>query len=167
MFRSGSIRRNKRQVDVAGHTARKFDLGFLGCLTQTLYRHLIGRQIHTGLLAETVDQPVNDFLVEVVTAQAVVTGSSKHFLHAIAHFNDGNVERTAAEVIYHDLLIVFFINTVGKCCRCRLVDDTLDLKPCDLTRILRCLTLCIGKVSGNRDNRLGHLVAEISFRILF
>ena len=93
----------------------------------------------------------------------VVTGGCENFLNAIAHFDDRNIERTAAEVINHNLLVGFLVDAIGKSGSCGLVDDSLDVKAGNLACILGCLTLRVSEVSGNGDNRFGYLRAEIRF----
>ena len=167
VFGAGRIGGDEGQVDVAGRAAGQLDLALFCRFAQTLHRHFIGGQIHTGLFLKAFDHPIHDLLVEIVATQAVVTGGREHFLHAVAHFDDGHIEGTAAEVVDHDLLVVFFINAVRQRRGGRLVDDTLDIQARDLARVLGRLTLGIGEVSGNGDDRFGHGVAQIRFRVLF
>ena len=76
-----------------------------------------------GLL-ELALEVVDYSLVEVVAAEVVVAGGRENLLNAVADLNDGYIERTAAEVVYNDLLLFFLINAVSERCRCRLVDDS-------------------------------------------
>ena len=97
----------------------------------------------------------------------VVTCGCKNLLNAVAHFDDGNIEGAAAEVVNHNLLIVLFINTVCKSCGCRLVDDSLDVKTGNFACVLCCLALSVGEVCRNGDNGFGNLFTEVSFRVRF
>ena len=48
-----------------------------------------------------------------------------------------------------------------KSCRGGLVDDSLNVKACDLTRILGCLSLRVGEVCGTCNYRIGYRASEI------
>ena len=77
---------------------------------------------------------------------------SQNFSNAIAHLDDGNIERTTAQVVNHDLLVGFLINAVSQRSCCRLVDDTLYVQTSNGTGVLGCLTLAVVEVSGNGDD---------------
>ena len=84
---------------------------------------------------------IGDGVIEVVTAESVVTGCSKNFEYTVGDVEDGYIECTAAQVEYEDLLVLFLIETVCQRCCSRLVYDTENLKTCDLTCVLCSLTL--------------------------
>ena len=94
-----------------------------------------------------------------------VACGGQNLQNALADVEDGNVERAAAEVVDHDLLLSFLIYTVCQRSRGRLVDDTQHFEACDLTRVLGCLALGVGEVSRNRDDRLRYRLAEVGFRV--
>ena len=94
-----------------------------------------------------------------------VAVGGKNFDDTVTDLDDGYIEGTAAEVVYHDLLLFFVVKAVCKCCSGRLVDDTLYFQTCDLTCVLGCLTLCVVKVCGNRDNSLRYLLAEVTLSV--
>ena len=142
------------------HTG-KLNLSFLSSLFKSLHCHLVRRKVDAGILFELADEVFHNSLVEVVTTEAVVTCGCKNLLHAVAHLDDGNVECTAAEVVYHNLLLVFFINAVCKSCCGRLVDNSLYLETCYFTCVLCCLTLCVGEVGRNCDNSLCYCLSEV------
>ena len=94
-----------------------------------------------------------------------VAVGGKHFNDAVADIEDRHVERAAAEVVDHDLLLVFFIDAVGHSSGRRLVDDTLDLEAGDLAGILGCLTLRVVEVRRNGDDRFGDGLTEVSLGV--
>ena len=167
MFRTGCVCRNEGQADLRSGHAGKFDFCFFRRFFQSLHCHFVGTQVNALFLFEFVGKPVDNALVKIVTAQAVVTGSCQNLLHAVAHFDDGNIKGTAAEVVHHHLLVIFFINAVSERRRCRLIDDALDIQARDFARVLGRLTLCVGEIGGNGDNRLGHGATEIGFCVAF
>ena len=95
----------------------------------------------------------------------VVACGSQNLYNAVTDFQNGNIERAAAQIVYHDLLLIFLIYAVCQCCGSRLVDDTLYIQASDLTSILRCLTLCVGEVSRYGDNCIGYRRTVICFCI--
>ena len=90
-----------------------------------------------------------------------------HFKHAVADFQHGNIERTAAEVIDGDLLVFLLVETVRERGRGGLVDDAQDFQAGDAAGVLGGLALGIVEISGHGDDRLGDLFAEAHFRIGF
>ena len=166
MLGAGGVRRDERQADGGGGNAGKLDLRLLRGLLQALHGHFIAAQVDALGLLEFVGEPVDHALVEVVAAQTVVAGGGEHFLYAVAHLDDRNVERAAAEVVHHDLLVVFFVDAVGERSRRGLVDDALYLKPGDLAGVLRGLPLRVSEIRGHRDHGLGHLAAEVGLGVV-
>ena len=162
MLRAVCISGDKGQVDLCGHGAGQLALCLLCSLLQSLERHLILTQVDAAvLLCEGIRNPVDDALIEVVAAETVVTRGGKDFKYTVRDLEQRYIKCTAAEVEYHYLLVNLFIHTVCKC-RCgRLVYDTQDLKTRYLTCVLSRLTLCIGEVCGDGDDRLAYLCSEI------
>ena len=154
-----------RQVDVGSSNTGKLDLCLLSSFLQSLHRHLICCQVDALFLLKCIYEVIYDLLIEVIAAETVVTGSCQYFKYTVADLEDGYIECTAAEVEYEDLLIGFLIEAVSKGCRCRLVDDTKNFKARDLTCVLGCLTLCVGEVCRNRDNRLCDGLSEVSLSV--
>ena len=165
MLRTCSVYRNERQIDFGrGHSGKVY-LSLFGSFLNTLHSHFIGRKIDTVFVLEVGNDPIHYSLIEVITAETVVTCRGKNLLHAVSHFDYRNIERTAAEVIYHDLLIVLFINAVCKSCGSRLVYDPLDVKTGYLTGVLGRLTLCVSEVCRNGYDCFGNGGSEVCLGI--
>ena len=167
MLRAVGVRRDERQVDGRAGHAGQLDLGLFGGLLQALRGHFVLAQVHAVLFLELIGQPVDDTLVKVIAAQMRIARSGKHFGDAVAHLDDGDVERTAAKVVDHDLLVVFFVRAVGKSRGRRLVDDALDLQAGDGAGILGGLALAVVEVRRYGDDRLGDLFAQIALGVRF
>ena len=161
MLRSLSSCCDERKVDVCCGCGAQLFLCLLSRLFQTLHCHLVAGKVNTLCLLELVDHPVCDRVIEVITAEVSITVGCQNLDDTVTDLDDGDIEGTAAEIVYHDLLLGLIVQTVSKRCSGRLVDDSLDIKSCDLTGVLGCLSLCIVEVSRNGDNRLGYLLAEI------
>ena len=165
MLRARCVRGDIRQVDVRGGHAGQLDLRLLGRFLQTLHRDLIVRQVNALCLLEFVHKVLHDALIEVVAAEVGVAVGGQNLDHAVADVQNGDIERAAAKVIDHDLLLGFLVNAVSQRGRRRLVDDTLDLEARDLARVLGRLTLCVVKICRNGDDSLGNRAAQIGFRV--
>ncbi len=161
MLRAGGVGGDIRQIDVGGGHAGKLDLGLLGGFLQALHGDLVAAEIHAVCALELTDHPLHHALVKVVAAETVVAGGGKDLDHAVVDIEDGNVERAAAEVVDHDLLALLLIHAVGESGSGRLIDDTLDLKAGDLAGVLGGLTLGVGEIRGDGDDRLGDGLAQI------
>ena len=152
------------EVDLRRSRARKFDLRLFGCFLQALHRHRVGGEVGALVVFEFLYEPVDDHLVEVVTAQVRVAVGREHFEHAAAEFEDRDVERTAAEVKYGDFhVLVRLVHTVSQRGRGGFVDDALHFESGDLTGLFRGLTLRVGEVSRHRDHGFRHFLTEVVF----
>ena len=167
MLRSICCCCDERKVDVCCGRAGQLFLSFLSCLTDTLHSHLVIGQIYTFLFLELGQDVVSYLLVEVVAAQTVVSCGGKNFDHSVADLDDGNIEGTAAQVVYHDLLLFLIVKAVSQGCRCRLVDDTFYIQACNLSCVFGCLTLSVIEVSRNSDNCFCYFLAQIVLCIAF
>ena len=96
-----------------------------------------------------------------------VAVSSQYFEYAIAHFEDGYVEGTAAKVIYQYSVVIGFVDTVCKSCCSRFVDDTQYFEASDFTSVFSSLTLAIREVCRNGDYCLMNGFTKIFFSVVF
>ena len=118
---------------------------------------------------ERIDEVIHNSLIKVVAAQTVVAGGCKNFDHAVADFENRDIERAAAEVVnkYFLVGVLGFVKTVSKRRRSRFVDDTLYVKTRDTTCVLGSLTLSVGEVRRNGDDRFGDFRAEVALSVRF
>ena len=158
---------NEGQVDVGGHHAGEVDLGFFRRFFQTLHGHFIAGEVNTVGFFEFVNEIVDDFLVEIVAAEVVVAVGGFYFENAVAQFEDGYVEGAAAEVKYENGAVFAFVETVGKSRRGGFVDDAENFQTGDFTGVFGGLTLSVGEIGGNGNNRLRDGVAEVGFGVGF
>ena len=109
------------------------------------------------------DDPVDDALVDVVAAQVGVAVGGLHFHHAVAHFEDGDVERAAAEVVDGDGFVLLLVEPVGQRRGGRLIDDAHDFQAGDLAGVFGGLALRVVEIGRDGDDGLGDLFAQIGF----
>ena len=162
---AGGVGGDIGQVDVGGGNAGQLDLSLLSGLLQALHGNLVAGQVDALGLLELSGHPVHHALIEVIAAQAVVTGSGQNLDDTVVDVQDGHVEGAAAQVVHHDLLSGLLIHTVGQSGSGGLVDDTLDLQAGDLAGVLGGLTLSIGEVGGDGDDGLGDGLAQIGLGV--
>ena len=165
MLRSVGAHRNERQIDVGGIHAGKFDFRLFRRFLQTLHRHLVFRKIDAVRLLEFVHKIFHNLVIPVVAAKVRIAVRGKHFKHAVRNFKNGNVERTAAEVVNHHLAALVFVKPVRKRRRRRFVDDTKHVQPGNLAGVFRCLTLRIGEVRGAGNYGFRNFLSEVRFRV--
>ena len=85
-----------------------------------------------------------------------------HFKNPVTQFQDGNIESTATQVEYRNLLVgLRFIQTVSQSGRRRFVDDTFYRQARDFARFLGSLTLRVAEVSRHGDDRFGHRRSQV------
>ena len=162
-FGPGRIRRDERQVDLGLEQRGELHLGLLRRFLQPLQRHLIFRQLDARLALELGDDPIHHPLVDVVAAQVRIAIGGLHFHHAFAHFQDRDIERAAAEIVYGDGFVLLLVQAVSQRGGGRLVDDSHHFESRDLARILGRLALRIVEVGRNRNHGLRDFAAQISF----
>ena len=160
------IGRDERQVDVGLDNRRQLHLRLLGGLLQALESHPILAQIDPLLALELTHDPIDDALVQVVAAKVRVAVGRFHLDHALAHFQNRDVERAAAEVEHGNRLVPLLVEPVGQRGRRRFVDDAHDLEPGDLPGILGRLPLRVVEVRRHGDDRLCDRLSEVFLRRL-
>ena len=166
MQRTVFIYRDERQIYIGRLCAGQFLLSFFCSFLQSLVSHIVFSQIYAVFLSKAVRHEVEQCFVEVIAAQLVVAVGSQYFEYAVAQFQNRYIECTAAQVVYQDLVLFFiFIKTVCQgSCR-RLIDDSLNIKTCDLACVFCCLLLAVCEVSRYCDNSFRYLFSQIAFCI--
>ncbi len=90
--------------------------------------------------------------------------ASKDLADAVGRdLDDGDVERTAAQVVDDDLALAGVARAVRERRGSRLVDDADDVEARDLARVARRLALVVVEVRGDGDDRLPHWLLEVVF----
>ena len=161
VLRPGGVGGDEGEVDLRLHRRRQLHLGLLRGLLEPLERHPVLPEIDSVLLLELLGDPVHHALVEVVAAQVRVTVGGLDLEHALADFEDRDVERATAQVVHGDRLVLLLVHAVGECGRRRLVDDTHHLEAGDLSGVLGSLALAIVEVRGHGDHGLRHLLPQV------
>ncbi len=162
VLRAGRVRSDEGKVDLAGLRGGEFALGPLGSLLEPLKGHRIPGEIDSLLRFKLLDQPVYDLQVEVVTAQVGVAVCRADLEDPIGDLEDGNVERSSAEVEHRDGLVhALLVETVGQGSRGRLVHYPENLETRYPAGILRGLPLAVVEVCRHRHHGLGDLLAEV------
>ncbi len=115
-------------------------------------------------ILELLHQPVDNDLVEIVTAEVGVPIGREHFEYTVAQLKYAYVMGTAAAVKHCNLDVMrFFIEPIGQG-GCRgLVDNPFYLEPCNLTGLFGGLTLSVVKIGRHGNHRLGYLMPEVIF----
>ena len=147
------------QVDFGRCRAWQLNLSLLSCLLQTLHSHRVLAEIYAFFSLEAISQPVDDYLVEVITTQVSITIGRKYLEYAATELQDRDIECTTTKVEYSNL--VSLVTPVSQSCSCRLIYDTLNVQTCNLTSLLCSLTLWVREVSRNCDYSICNLLSEI------
>ena len=129
-------------------------------------------QIDALIFLEFRYQIVDQTAVEVFTTQVGITVGRQHFegffTVDFVDFDNRDIERTAAQVVYRDGAVALtFIQAVGQR-RCgRFVDNAFYFQTGDTAGVFCRLTLRIVKVGRNGNNGFGDRLAKIIFCGLF
>src|SRR5690606_7117204 len=107
VLRTGGISRDERQRDVGFGHRGKFDLCFLGSFSKSLESLSIFSEVDAFEVHELVCNPRNHASIEVVSAQVRVSGCRLDLENAITHFENRDVECTAAKVEYENDFVFF------------------------------------------------------------
>ena len=165
--RTAFIHGDEGKADIRGHAGGEFDLCFFCGIFKTLQRLSVLAQVHIVFLHEVFGNVVDDRLVEVVAAQVGIAVGGFHFKDAVADFEDGDIEGTAAQVVNCDRFILALVHTVCQSSGGGFVDDAFHIQTGDSAGIFGCLTLGVIEVCGDRDDGFRDLFAEERFRIGF
>src|SRR5579872_822866 len=155
MFGSRGIGGDEGQVYVGLSHRREFHLGFLGSFLETLQRHPIFPEIDTLVLLELIGEIIDDLLVEILTTEEGIAIGRFDLEHAVADFENRNIESTAAQVEDRDLFVLLLVESISERCGSRLIDDAQNIEARDASRILGSLALIVTEISRHRDDRLG------------
>src|SRR5262249_8548779 len=151
---------DERKRDRGLRRGRELALGFLGGFLEALQRHPVLAQVDARRLAEVVEQPVHDLLVEVLAAEVRVAGGGFDLVDPVAELNDRDLESASAEVVHRYGLAPFSVEAVGQGGRRGLIDDPEHLEAGNSSRVARGLALGVVEVRGYRYDGLADLLAE-------
>ena len=154
-------------LNTSRHLARKGTLGLLGLTLELAHGLGVLGNIDTVLLVEGLGEVVDDALVEILTTETGVTSGSQDLENALLDGKKGHIESTTTQVVDDDLtLLTGLIKTVGDSGGGGLVDNAEDVETGDHAGILGGLALVVVEVSGNGNNGVGDLLAEVGLSSL-
>mmetsp|Transcript_109647 Transcript_109647/g.340299 ORF Transcript_109647/g.340299 Transcript_109647/m.340299 type:complete len:677 (+) Transcript_109647:253-2283(+) len=136
-------------------------LRLLDLAPQLLDRPLVLGHVLPVLLLEDLHEVLHHALVEVLSAQVGVAVRGDHLEDAVVDGQQRDVKGAAPEVVDEDVLLGLLVKTIGNGGCGRLVDDSQHVEASDGAGILRGLPLRIVEVSGNGDNGMLHLLAQV------
>ena len=113
------------------------------------------------VVLEPLDQPVDDGVVPVVTAEVGISRGGLHLEDTVADLEDRHIEGPTTEVEDQDGVIGLLVETVGQGRRRGLVDDPEHIETRDLSGLLGGLTLGVVEIGRDGDDCVGHRVAQI------
>ena len=163
---AGGVRGDERQVDLGLYDVGELHLGLLGGLLEALEGHAVLLEIDALLAAELLADPVDYALVEVVTAEEGIAVGGLDLEHALADLEDGDIERSAAQVVHRDGLVALVFQAVCHGGGGRLVDDAKDVQPGYPAGVLGGLSLAVVEVGGNGDDGLRDTLSQLGLRVL-
>ena len=126
VLRTGSIGRDEGQVDLVLLGRGQCDLGLFGLFLNTLERIGLLAEINSLVFLEFGQDPVDDGVIPVVAAQVGIAVGGLHFEDTVADFQDGDIERAAAQVVHGDLFVFLFVETVSQRSCGGFVDNSED-----------------------------------------
>ena len=150
-------------LDPGGLLRRQSSLSLLNFPLQLAHGPEILGNVGTGLLLVTLDEVVDDAVVEVLTTKVGITSGGQDLEDTFVNREERNIESSTTEIVDNDLgFLALFVKTIGDGGSSRLVDDTEDLEAGNGTGILGGLTLGVVEVGWDGDNGVGDLLAEVS-----
>src|SRR5258706_10109425 len=108
-----AFRRNKLLFDLSLDGSGKLFLGVFSRFLQPLKRLTITTKVDALFLFVLIGDPVDDPLVEVITTEERVAVRGFDLEHAVTYVQDGDVERTTAQVIHGNCLIGFLVQAIS------------------------------------------------------
>ena len=162
---TGGVLRKERQADGRFGRGGEFYLCFFRCFGEALHGHGIPGKVQVVLLFELLQEPADDTLVEVVAPQMIVARGGEHLDGVAVDVQNADVEGAAAQVVAHDFAGLPLVKAVGTSRRGGLVDNPQDVQSGNQSGVLGRLALCVGKIGGDGDHRVGDSFPDIAFRI--
>ena len=151
--------RNQHAVRLLGAQG---DLAFFGFFLDAGGSAAILPQILSVDSLKAREQVLHQTLVEIFSAQLVVTAGSFDFQHTVEHFQQGYIEGAAAEIIYEDMTFLLqMIKPVTQGCGGRLIQNALDCKTGKFSGANGFTALHVVKIGGNGDYSPVHIFTEI------
>ena len=152
------------------HRGRKFLLGLLGRLLESLLGDFVTGHIDTGRLFELLGEVVDESRIPVVSTEAVVargcTNLDGREVVVLAHFEKGHVEGSASKVEDEDEFVFFALVEAVRECGCGgLVDNAQNVESSNLTGFFGRLALSVVEVRGNGDDGVRHFFTEVRFGV--
>src|SRR5690606_21860498 len=131
-------------------------------ITQTLHSGTIFADIQAMLALELICKIIDYDSVKISSTQVSVTIGSLYLKYSVAELQDRHVKCTATQVVDGNLFISLlgFVQSIGKSCSSRLVDNTSYLEAGNLTSIFGSLALAVIKIGRNSNNCLGNRLAQ-------
>ena len=159
---------NVGEVNLCRGAARKLDFSLLCCLFQTLHSHRVFAEVDAVFALEVSSQPVDNNVVEVVTAEVGIAIGRFNLKHTVAKLQNRDIEGTTTKVVHSNLhILASLVKTVCQSSSSRLVDNTANFKTCNLASLFGCLTLRVAKICGNGNNCLRNGGTEVILCGLF
>ena len=97
---------------------------------------------------------IQNAFIKIIAAQMRITIGCFHFIDAFTKFQNGNIKCSATEIIDGDCMGIFLVQSIGKCCCGRLINNTHHFKSGNFPGLFCCLALGIIKICRNRNNGL-------------
>ena len=160
VLRTGRIGSDEGKVHIRLHGRGQLNLGLFRSLLEALQGQLVLTEVDSLARLELVGKELDDFVIEILTAEEGVTIGRLHLEHTVADLENGDVKGAATKIIDDDQAGFALVEAIGEGRGRRLVDDTKHFKTGDLACILGGLTLRIVEIGRDRDHRLGYAFAE-------
>ena len=157
-------RHDIRQVNFCTCRRRQLDLSFFSSFFQTLQSHWVLSQVSAFIVLKFLYQPVDDYLIEVVTTKVSITVCRKYFEYTTTKFKDRYIECTTTKVEHSNLhVFVSLVQTISKSSGCRFVHNTFYFQTGNLSGFFRSLTLRVREICRNSDYCFRYFLSKIIF----
>jgi len=142
---------------------REGSLGLLTLGSESSERSVVTGDVDLGLLLEFGHAELDESVVEIFSTEMGVTVGSLDLEDTVLNGEEGDIEGTTSEIEdeHVSLLGVLFVETVSDSSGSGLVDNSLNVESSDGSSILGGLSLGIVEVSGDGDDSVGALLAEV------
>jgi hypothetical protein len=142
---------------------REGSLGLLTLGSESSERSVVSSNVDLGLLLEFGHAEFDESVIEIFSTEMGVTVGSLDLEDTVLNGEEGDIEGTTSEIEdeHVSLLGVLFVETVSDSSGGGLVDNSLNVESSDSSSILGGLSLGIVEVSGDSDDSVGALLAEV------
>ncbi len=148
---------------------REDSLCSLALGSESSHGSFVVSDVNSVLLEEVCGTVLDEFVVEVFSAQMCVSGSGLHFEDSVFDGQEGHIESSTSQIEDEHVLfsLALLVESVGDGGSGGLVDDSQYVESGNHSGVLGGLSLGVVEVGGHRDHSVFNWLGQVGFSGFF